>query len=778
MKRLTTAISALAVLLLVQCSSPEITTRRVTDFNSNWTFTSDSTGQQGWAKVQLPHTARIEPLVVNDMWQGTCWYEKVFELGSLEDQRAFVRFEGVMHEADIWVNDTFVTKHVGGYLPFVVDVTDYALVGQNNIRLRVNNEDNPVIPPGKAIDVLDFSYYGGIYRDVTLTITHDIHITDAVAADQVNGGGVLVHFTEVSKELAKGIVKVHLRNDGDLDRAVRFTADIGGTTVRTEAAWLHGHSDTTLIQAIEIVKPRLWEPQSPELYTLSIEVEADDQVVDHLEESTGIRQIELTEDGFFLNGEKLFIRGTNRHQEYPYIGYALSDEAQYRDAVKIKNAGFDMVRLSHYPQDEAFLQACDELGIIVMNCLTGWQFVGDEAFIANSYQEIRDMIRRDRNHPSVFFWEVSLNESGMSDEFMTTANAILDAELPYQDIYSAGWIDHPAYDLFIPARQHGKSPDYWNFYQDGQRKVFVAEYGDWEYYAQNAGFNQKAFEDLAEEARTSRQLRGAGEQRLQQQALNYQEAANSNRKGQDVGTIGHANWLMFDYNRGYADDIESSGISDIFRLPKFAFSFYRSQRPAAEYYDFAASEAGPMVEIASYWTAESAPQIKVYSNTEEVMLYLNDELFGQKTVERDVYSTDLDFPPFVFDLEAFEEGTLKAVAKIGGQVVAKDSVSTPKAPVTIKLSVDLSGVPLAEEQSDVVFVYAQIVDQHGTLVPTDERAVTFTLDGAEAELIGENPVKAEAGIATILLRTHSFVQDLTIRARAEGVASDDLVLQK
>jgi beta-galactosidase len=770
----------LSGLFVISCANKktEMPLRTKINFGNDWQFKRDSLATE-WEKVNLPHTARIEPLVVNDQWQGTAMYQKTFEVPKFTGQKVFLYFEGVMHEADVWINGTHKKHHVGGYLPFTVDATDAMLPGrQNLVEVKVNNQDNPDIPPGKPLKGLDFNYYGGIYRNVYLITTNKIFVTDAVDANKPNSGGVLVRFDNAGEENADGLIQIHLLNESDEESQVYFNASLedsegNQTDIYSAKTSVKSGADLDLSERFTVENPELWSPQHPHLYNLEIELFADDKPVDQLSLKVGIRNIGLADSGFFINGEKQYIRGTNRHQEYPYVGYALSDEAQYRDVVKIKNAGFDFVRLSHYPQSEAFMNACDELGILVMNCIPGWQFLGGAKFVENSLQDCRDMIRRDRNHPSVVFWEVSLNETQMQDDFIIKATNILKTELPYSGIYSAGWVDHPAFDLFIPARQHGQAPEYWNFYKEGKRPVFIAEYGDWEYYAHNAGFDQAQFADLKEDERTSRQLRESGETRLLQQAINFQEASNSNRKG--ISTIGDANWLMFDYNRGYTDDLEASGISDIFRIPKFAHYFYQSQRPPGETLEPVVF-SGPMVKIATYWTEKSPTEVKVYSNCDEVELYLNDELVSKQKPANDKFSTHLMHPPFVFKIEKFVPGTLKAMGYSGDEMVVEDIVKTPGIATAINIDVDFSSKPLSADFPDVVFVYSSIVDENGTIIPDAATLVTFSIEG-EAGLIGENPAPAKAGIAAILLRSEVFTKPLNIHATAIGLKAGSFTLE-
>ncbi|MFC7669795.1 DUF4982 domain-containing protein [Hymenobacter humi] len=402
-----------------------------------------------------------------------------------------------------------------------------------------------------------------------------------------------------------------------------------------------------------------------------------------------------------------------------------------------------------------------------MDSTPGWQFFGNEEFAKNAMQNIRDMVRRDRNHPSIVLWEAALNETDMPKLFMDAAHRAVHEELPFaENVYTCGWLDY-AYDVFIPARQHLKAPDYFNKYAK-DKPLFLCEYGDWEYYAHNAGFNQTTFSGLKESERTSRQLRGQGERALAQQALNFQEAHNDNFRGPAVGD---ANWLMFDYKRGYATDIESSGISDIFRLPKFAYYFYQSQNgPVAGRNDF----GKPMVYIANYWQPTSSKQVVVYSNCEEVELQLNGKTVARQRPDATMFADRLAHAPFTFAVPAFAPGTLRAVAYRNGKSAATTERRTPGAAHHLQLTYDRSGRDAAPQ--DVVFVYASVVDANGTVLPEATAAIRFAVQGA-AELVGDNPVKAEAGIATVLLKTGLTKGPLQLTATAEGVPEASLKLE-
>jgi beta-galactosidase len=746
-------------------------------FNDQWQFqkTADtsiksSLFQRGglgsaWENISLPHTANIEPVVKSaQQWQGNSFYRKFFNLQRGDaGKHIAIRFDAAMSEADVYLNGVFLQNHKGGYLPFEIDVTGKAEYGKENcILVRLNNQDNPTIPPGKPIKDLDFNYYSGIYRNAYLISKNKVYITDAVSSGTTNGGGVLLHYSNISAGSADLNLKVELQNDADKNQPTRIKARLFDPTgkllktVSTTVTAIPAGGKAVFEQAIPIEGPDFWSPEHPQLYKVLISVENNGVLVDSTSLHTGIRQINFKPEGFYLNSKKYMIRGTNRHQEYPYIGNALSDNAQYRDAYKIKEAGFNFVRCSHYPPSPAFLDACDELGILVMDSTPGWQFFGDETFQKNSLKDIKDMLHRDRNHTSIILWEASLNETPMSPDYMAKANTLVHKELPYPDTYTSGWMD-AVYDVFIPARQHAKAPDYYKKY-DKAKPIFLAEYGDWEYYAQNAGFNQTSYADLGAEEKTSRQLRGDGEKRMLQQALNFQEAHNDNLNG---NIAGDANWLMFDYKRGYAPDIESSGIMDIFRLPKFAYYFYRSQRDAQEF--------KPMLFIANYWNDPVEKTVKIFSNCEQVELFLNGKSLGKQMPDTGRLNNNLKHAPFTFNC-SYLPGTLTATGFNQGKAVATVERKTPEAATQLQIDVDYSGKKLVSGRNDAVFLYVSVVDKNGTVLPTAANEVRLTV-GNLAQVIGVDAIKAEAGVATFLIKAGAKKGLLKVQATSEGLRS-------
>ena len=764
----------LAAFLVAACPASATVAAPPPDLNSGWRFhLGDAPGagakdfaDTAWETVSLPHPARLEALVTSpgakQQWEGLCWYRKIITLpATAAGQAVLLRFEGAMNLAQVFVNGQLRASSLDGYTPFVVDLSDFAgAPAPITVAVRLDNRPSALTGP-KPLAQLDFHLFHGLYRTVSLIIKPPLHITDEILENKVASGGVFVTYPQVSAAAATIAVQVHVRNRAP--GAAGFTIatilrDLAGNEVaRTETGGLAlaGGEARAFATHFDVASPRLWSPQAPNLYFLDVALRANGKTVDSHRERIGIRRFELGAGGLSINGAKFFLRGVNRHQEYPYVGNAVPARAQYRDALKIKQAGFDYVRLSHYPQSPDFLEACDELGLVVMDCLLGWQFnPGTLAFQDNRVAAARALVRRDRNHPCVAFWELCLNETKMAPEFIARLHAVGHEEYPGDQMFTAGWLK--GYDVKLTARQAGSTAEF----AAANFPCVVSEYGDWEYHAGDAGLNQDEWKNLKGAERSSRQLRGDGEVRLLQQATNLEEAHTENR---GTPALADGYWVMYDYNRGYAADLEASGVMDIFRLPKFAEAFFRSQRNAEE--NVASGLiGGPMVFVSTWWTPQSPTNVRVFSNCEEVELFLNSRSLGRQKPAQNRATANLPHPPFIFKVGRFEPGELRAVGYRHDAVVTQHRVRTPGTPTHLALSVDLSGRPLAPG-GDLVFVHAQIADANGTVVPNATTTVSFTVAG-DAQLIGDNPIAAEAGIATVLLKTGTKPGTLTLKATA------------
>jgi len=732
-----------------------------------------------WQSVSLPHTAKIEPLESGiNQWEGVCYYQKSFSIpAQYKEKRITIEFEGAMQQSDVWINGKMVCQHKGGYTPFSVDLTgliDYRK--ENKIVVRLDNRAGKDFPVGKSLKKMGFNYWSGIYRSVFMVVTNPVHITDAVKMNKVAGGGVFFRTPVVTKDSAIILIKTNVINESDRDAKISIRQQLKDKTGRivathlSESDKLEKEKDLDVSQQFKLLNPVRWSPDSPSLYTLETTVLADGKVVDVLDQKIGIRKLSFTRDGFKINDIPVYLTGTNRHQDYPYIGNALSKEAQYRDMKKIKEAGFNCVRLSHYPQDPSVYEAADELGLMLLNSIPGWQFFNNnDLFKQRVYRDLRDMIHRDRNHASVVLWEANLNESYPPDAFRMKCHEITHEELPVGEYFTVGetygaknthwdvamnnWYD-PKDDIFRNTIER---------VQDVQPESpgIIKEYADWEY----GGLQS-----------TTRCTRVNGEKALLQALWNTQWEHNSDIGNYGPRTVGDCTWAMFDNNCGGEKNMQEWGIGDIFRTMKFTYFLFRSQlkpfQPIA-----GVDNAMPVVFIANWWTdtiANTKKKVIVYSNCDKIVLSINGKKVGEKYPDNGPDTpygafdkggdhpfdggncNHLVHPPFTFNDISFQTGELKAEGFIHDKKVSEQIVNTPQTPDHIDLKVDLSGRSFSADGADAVFVYASLVDAKGSISCLDNSSlVEFAVSGG-AKIIGPSKVKVRGGIATVLVQSNSL----------------------
>jgi len=744
--------------------------REVFNFNVGWRFmTGEHSGAESpdfddsaWETVSCPHTVQLLPAEGSGCrnYQGPAWYRKRFHIDkSLKDKVITVYFEAAMGKSVVYINGVKATEHLGGYLPFSVELTQFGVKAGDDclIAVMTDNSDDKNYPPGKKQPALDFTYHGGIYRDVWLIATSKIHISDPNTAGKTAGGGVYVRYGEISNKRAELQIFTDIENTTGNACTVSVEHQIvnpEGVIIKTLRSKINipPKSSKTAVDKAVIANPLLWSPDAPYLYYVRTRIYNGKTPLDGGTTRTGIRKIELRgADGLWLNGkpaDKLI--GGNRHQDYAYVGNAVPNSQHWRDAKRLHDAGCRIVRVAHYPQDPSFMDACDEFGIFVIVATPGWQYWNnDPAFAELVYSDIRNMVRRDRNHPCVLMWEPILNETRFPLEFALKAQSVVHEEFPgaicVADNGSAGIADN--YEVV-----YGWPSDTGKFRQP----IFTREFGetvdDW--YAHNT---------------PNRASRSWGENALLMQAMSlaksYDEMFPPSRQ-----FMGGAQWHPFDHQRGYHPDPYWGGIMDAFRQQKYSYYMFKSQiSPSVEPFIYIAHELSPF----------SLPDVTVFTNCEEVRLIV----FEQDTLLKKAPAGQMPHPPVtfenVYDFMKLRELTytrkipqqvsLTAEGLIDGKVVCSTNKMPSRRSNKLRLVIDNEGQPLHADGSDFIPVICEVTDDDGNVRRYAKERIWFTVEG-EGEIIGNNltganPREVEFGTAPLLVRSTVTSGKIKVSAR-------------
>ena len=773
--------------------------RLVWNFNSGWRFhLGDVTGaeakdfaDQSWEVVSTPHTVQLMPAEASGCrnYQGLAWYRKHFRLPKeCEGRDVTLHFEAIMGKQTLYVNGKKVMQHEGGYLPITLPLTalDCPVGDDIVVAIKADNSDDKTYPPGKKQMTLDFAYHGGIYRDVWLIAKQKVAITDAVEENKVAGGGIFVHYANISEKSADVYINTEVRNSDAKARTVTIENTLG-KTVSTKVTLKAGET-RTVSQKLVVKNPQLWSPESPTLYNISTRIREGKQSLDGGITRIGIRSFEFvrTDDaqgrqpGFYLNGHRYHqLVGANRHQDFAYVGNALPNSQQWRDAKRLRDAGFTIIRTAHYPQDPSFMDACDELGLFVIVATPGWQYWNkDKGWDEKVHQNTRSIIRRDRNHPSVLMWEPILNETRYPEDFALQALQITKDEYPYPyrpvaaaDMHSAGVKDH--YDVV-----YGWPGD--DFVSNGlpvgdpakiRQCIFTREFGelvdDW--YAHN---------------NLNRASRSWGERPMLTQALSLWKSTDELYKttGQ---FIGGCQWHPFDHQRGYHPDPYWGGIYDAFRQKKTAMSMFAAVlQPATQQ---------PIVSIAHEMTQFSEKDITIFSNCDSVRLTLyggehswtlpvpHGSPYGAKDgsevhspSQPVVFKNAWDFfeaRSWSYTKKNWQNVKILAEGIKDGQVVCKEEKMPSRRSTKLRLHADEMGRSLVADGSDFIVIVCEVTDDLGHVRRLAKENIRFTVSGEGVIIgdasIGANPRAVEWGSAPILVRSTRKAGKIKIHAEVQ-----------
>ncbi|MCR5215446.1 MAG: glycoside hydrolase family 2 protein [Lachnospiraceae bacterium] len=782
-------------------------------FSDDWKFTPEFTTDLLRAgfdagsleTVRLPHTVKETPLHYFDesAYQMVSGYQKTFMVESdwKGRKKLELTLEGVAHECTVYINGVEVGTHQCGYTAVTYDITNYVTYGKKNIlTLRVDSRESLNQPPFGY--VIDYMTFGGVYRDVYLDVKNLVHIKEIYLHTEVY---------EDRKVRLYSSIRVEDSRRGVSEDASQVGYRVEQYLRKLPSGKSHQLFNKTLEKRAQMLSRglegiSLWSPERPTLYEVTTKLFVDGELMDEDVHAVGFRSAEFRSDGFYLNHKKYKIRGLNRHQSYPYVGYAMPSSMQREDARILKEElGVNAVRTSHYPQSHAFLDACDRLGLLVVTEIPGWQHIGDAVWKNIAIQTVKEMITQYRNHTSIILWGVRINESPDDDAFYKRTNAMAHKCDPYrptggvrnmkkgsflEDVYTYNDFSHDGTNAGVEPKNKvvGNPND----------AYLITEYNGHMYPT-------KAYD--SELHRT-------------EHALRHQNVLQDVEKAGDIA--GSFGWCMFDYHThkdfGSGDHICYHGVMDAFRNPKMAAAVYRMRQNKEPFLEVSSS-----MDIGEH-PAGQRGNVYIFTNADSVRMYKNDYFLKEYVNHGDLLKVDdyignaiLDCGEFapqqaegiktilnlvaIYGYTHFPKKVYLEAAKLisryhmvpadayalfqrfvgdwGGEATTyrfdaiKDGevvASVTRGPVeSIHLEVQVSHTELVEEHGyDVAAIRVLAKDQNQNILPFFQGPVQLKASGA-IDLIGPSMISLQGGMGGCYVKTLKKAGKGSLKLNSEGM---------
>lgn len=696
------------------------------------------------SRITLPHgVARLSWQGWNpESWEELWTYRRHFAVPeSFRGLRLFLHFDRVMAGASPVLNGHALPKHLGGFLPFEYEVTGLVAKGDNRLSLTVDSRWLNVPPSGspRGPGSIDYLLPGGINGSVSLRAVPEIFIRN-----------VFVKPMDVLDERRRLDIVCRLDAGGKLPASVRLLAtlhkngeEIASASKRVSVEEAEQETTLTLDRLGDI---RLWDVESPELYDVEVTLFAGGNALHRYKTRTGFREARFELDGFFLNGKRLQLFGLNRHELYPYFGFAASDRTLRRDAAILRRQfNCNMVRCSHYPQSEAFMDACDELGMMVWEETPGWQYVGGKDWREYVLRDVREMVIRDRNHPSVIVWGVRVNESpnerdlyGQTREIAMRLDGTRQTSGTMTPSSERTWKQEWHQDVFAFDDYHAVAPGVVGIRPPLPEVPYLITEAVGQFnYPAGKGFDLK--------------YRRNSEPAAQEDQALFHAAAHDKAAAYPrcCGLLG---WCAFDYPSllNAYDGVKYPGIADLFRIPKLGAAYYESQVDP---------EVRPVIAPDFYWDfgprtpAGPGKRAAIFSNCERLELFVNGKRYAALHPDRDGFPHTA-YPPFFADLTM--DRSTKPELEIRGYVRERMVLSRlfSSDASEDRLWFEADDMELRGDGSDATRLAFGVVDKYGAPRAFAGGKVTLKVEGP-GRIEGDDPfdLDASGGMGAVWIRT-------------------------